>query len=325
MAGIIRVAAAALNQTPLDWDGNAERIRQAVSEARIKRVGVLCLPELCITGYGCEDAFLSLGTCRTAALQLERLVPDTQGMVVAFGLPILHREQLYNGAALAVDGQLVGIVGKQNLAGDGLHYEPRWFHPWPNNRVEAWDRDGMAVPLGDLLFDIHGVRLGFEICEDAWVLQRPGTELARGGVDLLLNPSASHFAFGKHAIREQLVCDGSRAFGAAYIYANLIGNEAGRSIYDGDCLIASEGRILAAGPRLGYRDVYLTTADIDLDAIRASRLRERHTQPDWEGGLAGNVSVNFAIPRNEVGTTSVPATTTPWEDSKYLKEEEFTR
>ena len=30
------------------------------------RVSVLCLPELCITGYGCEDAFFSPGLQRTA-------------------------------------------------------------------------------------------------------------------------------------------------------------------------------------------------------------------------------------------------------------------
>ena len=94
------------------------------------------------------------------------------------------------------------------------------------------------VPIGDLLFDCGGVRIGFEICRDAWVADRTGARLAQRGADILLNPSASHFAFAKQQIRERFVLEGSRAFCVSYAYANLLGNEAGRAIYDGGTLIA---------------------------------------------------------------------------------------
>src|SRR5205085_3149604 len=114
-------------------------------------------------------------------------------------------------------------------------------------------------------FDCGGVKIGFEICEDAWVANRPGAELAMAGVDLILNPSASHFAFGKIDIRRRFVLEGSRAFGVSYLYANLLGNEAGRAIYDGGALIAAGGRLIAAGPRFSFRDHVVTSAVIDLD------------------------------------------------------------
>jgi len=82
------------------------------------------------------------------------------------------------------------------------------------------------------VFDVGGVRIGFEICEDAWVANRPGVDLSLRGADILVNPSVSHFAFGKFAVRQRFVVEGSRAFGVAYLYANLMGNEAGRVIYD---------------------------------------------------------------------------------------------
>src|SRR5690606_9574383 len=127
-----------------------------------------------------------------------------------------------------------------------IHYEPRWFKPWPAGvRDEFHAPEGNHVPIGDLMFDIGGVKLGFEICEDAWVAERPGVRLAARGVDVILNPSASHFAFGKSAVRRRFVTEGSRAFGAAYIYSNLLGNEAGRVIYDGQLLIAGGGHLLA--------------------------------------------------------------------------------
>jgi hypothetical protein len=40
--------------------------------------------------------------------------------------------------------------------------------------------------------------------------------------------------------------EGSRAFGASYVYANLLGNESGRAIFDGEAMIASGGQLLAA-------------------------------------------------------------------------------
>ena len=43
---LIRVGAAGVNQTPLDWAGNHARILRAIELARASQVSVLCLPEL---------------------------------------------------------------------------------------------------------------------------------------------------------------------------------------------------------------------------------------------------------------------------------------
>ena len=126
---------------------------------------------------------------------------------------------------------------------------------------------GRELPFGDLYYDVGGARLGFEVCEDAWVADRPGTRLAKGGVDLILNPSASHFAFEKQEVRRRFVLEGSRAFGAGYLYANLLGNEAGRAIYDGGTLIAQNGRILVEGPRFSFKDFQHCSAVLDVDPL----------------------------------------------------------
>src|SRR2546423_1301532 len=192
---LIRVGAAVLNQTPLDWDGNADRIKGAIQAAREAGVSILCLPELCITGYGCEDA----------------LVAD-----------------------------------------------------------------------------------------------RPGADLASRGVDLILNPSASHFAFGKHEIRKRFVTEGSRAFNVGYIYANLLGNESGRAIYDGDAMIAQAGKLLATGPRFSYADWHVTHAVVDIDLIRMSRARTASYRPPIAPEGNETVAATFDFPsikpKREVAT-----------------------
>src|SRR5262245_11605657 len=93
---LIRVGAAVLNQTPLDWDGNAARIRGAIADAKRSDVSILCLPELCITGYGCEDAFQSTSVQEQAIRTLLDLLSETKDIVVSFGLPVMYNGTLFN-------------------------------------------------------------------------------------------------------------------------------------------------------------------------------------------------------------------------------------
>ena len=158
---LIRLGGSALNQTPLDWDGNRDRILAAIAAARKAGVAILCLPELCVSGYGCEDAFLSPGVQRMAWRTLSEIVPHTAGIAVALGLPVRFESGVYDAAAFIADGRLAGLVCKQHLAGDGIHYEPRWFRPWPRGRQATITVEGGEFPIGDLRFDCGGVRVGF--------------------------------------------------------------------------------------------------------------------------------------------------------------------
>ncbi|MBT4887081.1 MAG: NAD+ synthetase, partial [Planctomycetaceae bacterium] len=264
----IRLGAAALNQIPLDWDGNLSRIASACEEARHRQISILCCPELCISGYGCEDAFHASGVLVTAMEMLLELEQYSRGLVVAVGLPVQWAGGIYNGAALIADGQILGIAAKQHLAGDGLHYEPRWFRRWPSGQREVVSVAGRQVPFGDIRFNCGGVRIGFEICEDAWVADRPGARLATRGIDVILNPSASHFAFSKDDIRRRLVLEGARAFASAYVLANLLGNESGRIVYDGSTLIADPSGVISSGKRFSFADISIVDGDVDIDAIR---------------------------------------------------------
>ncbi len=276
----LKVSAACLNQIPMDWDGNFARICGAVEEARGAGVDVLCLPELAITGYGCEDMFLAPDVCIRAGEVLGRILELAPEMVIAVGLPWRHHNTVFNVAAVVCGGDVLGLYAKQNLAGDGVHYEPRWFSAWPVGEVAVTEICGVDVLIGDLLFDVGGVNLGLEICEDAWVADRPGSTISAYGVDVILNPSASHFAFGKQQIRERFVLEGSRAFGVAYVYANLLGNESGRVVFDGGAMIASCGELIASEKRFSFKDWSLTMAVVDVElsqtkqAASASRVVE---------------------------------------------------
>ncbi|MEQ9167740.1 MAG: NAD(+) synthase [Fulvivirga sp.] len=259
-----RVGGATLNQTPLDWKGNRKNILEAIKKAQKEKVEILCLPELAISGYGCEDNFLSDWIYRQALKSLLQIVPHCSDIIVVVGLPYKHNDINFNVACIIKDKTILGFYAKQNLALDGVHYEPRWFKKWPSEVIEQTEIDGTFYDIGDLIITHKDFTFGFEICEDAWRKIRPAIKLSQKGVDMILNPSASHFAFGKTIDRENLVVNSSSEFNCTYVYANLLGNEAGRMIYDGEILLAKKGKLIQRNDWLSFKNFNLVYSDIDI-------------------------------------------------------------
>lgn len=271
----LRIAGASINQTPMDWDGNVERLTSLIREAREHKVQVMCFPELCITGYNCEDTFSSVHTARRSLMALEQLIQETEGMTVVFGLPVYHRGSMWNCAAVVQNQKLLGINPKKLLAREGIHYESRWFRPWPFHRVDTISLLGQNVPFGDVTYQLGNLHLGIVICEEAWSAEGTASDAALSRCELVVNLSASHFALGKARVRETLVADASRAFQVHYLYTNLLGLEAGRSIYDGEIILGECGRISSRSERFQLSDGCLLIRDIDLDMARVSKLKSR--------------------------------------------------
>jgi NAD+ synthase (glutamine-hydrolysing) len=262
---MIKIGGATVNQIPFDWNNNTRNILEAIDEARRQQIRILCFPELCVTGYGCEDLFLSDWLAEHAWKEVIKIRDYTQDITICIGLPVRLEGITYNGSCVISNGKIIGITFKQNLARDGVHYEPRWFDPWVPYRTVELVLGGEKIQAGDLIYEIEGVKFGFEICEDGWRKNyRPGYRLMERGVNLIMNPSASHFAMGKSILRErEVVLDGSVSFNCVYLFTNLLGNEAGKMIYDGDIIIAQKGKLLAVNKRLSFRNYTILACSVD--------------------------------------------------------------
>ena len=318
---LLKVAAGVLNQTPLAWEHNKQNIIDAITEAQRQNVSLLCLPELCISGYGCEDAFYAQNTIDQSIASLLEIVEHTNDIAVAVGLPLRHNNRTYDVACLIVNKRILGFAVKQYLANNGVHYETRWFQPWQVGLRDEIKIGEFSYPFGDVVFDLSGIRIGFEICEDAWIANRPGRALYERGIDIILNPSASHFSFLKSQTRERFVVDASRSFGVSYIYTNMLGNEAGRIIFDGDAMVASNGELIVSGARLSYEDFVIVPAVVDVEATRLTQVQNR-------GNLAlalPNLRVSERFDWPEIEPVMQKAELEAWERGGYLQEEEFAR
>ena len=211
--------------------------------------------------------------------------------IVSLGLPIVVNNCIYNATAILHTGTSFNFILKKHLANDGNYYESRWFKSWDHNKLLSYKVDGVEHIVGDFIINAGGIKIGVEQCEESFIANRSESELSKNAVDIILNPSGSHFAFGKHQVRKNIVVDGSRAFGCSYIYSNLLGCN-GELIFDGDCFIAQSGDLLSVGKRFSYNDYELITSIIDIDKSRTHQLmngsfRQENTK------YISNIDFNF--------------------------------
>jgi NAD+ synthase (glutamine-hydrolysing) len=304
--GFLRVAAATPTLRVADCAYNAGQILDLMRQAEAEGVAILVFPELSLTGYTCADLFHQTPLQRGAVAALgELLRADAFSGVSLVGLPLVVDDQVFNCAAVLHRGRLLSVVPKSFLPNYKEFYEDRWFSP----AVAAHSREirlhGQTVPFGtNHLFaaaDVEGLTLGVEICEDLWVPIPPSSAQALAGATLLLNLSASNEVIGKAAYRRQLVANQSGRCLAAYVYAACGVHESTTDVvFGGHCLIAENGNLLAESKRF-QRQAALLVADVDLDRLRADRLRIKSF---GEGALMGSPVQAFGRILFELGSVA---------------------
>ena len=259
----IKIAGGTLNQTPIDWKSNFENIKNSINEAKINSVKILCLPELCISGYGCQDLFLNDWVVKKCFTILKKIIPLCSNILVVVGLPFKYQKTLYNACCIIKNSNIIGFALKSNLPNDGVHYESRWFKSWKLGKVDEIKIENKNYPIGTIRVEYNNdLDIGFEICRDAWDADRPAKYFRTKKNLLILNPIASHFSFGKYSFWKDLVIKSSKKFNCTYLSCNLLGNEAGKIIFDGHIIVANKGKLVGESKRFSFDDFSLYIVDV---------------------------------------------------------------
>lgn len=202
---------------------NAERIIAFIAEARDEYGAELVLfPELAISGYPPEDLLLRPGFLADCERALQRVAAATHGIVAVVGWPQSAGAVVYNAVSVLRDGAVADTYRKRELPNYAVFDERRYF---------GVDPDG-----GPCVFDVAGVPVGLVICEDLW-FPEPMADTARAGAELVVVPNASPYERGKHAQRDALLAERTRATGAAIAYLNVVGGQ-DALVFDGASVVA---------------------------------------------------------------------------------------
>lgn len=281
------LATSQLNQWSLDYDGNKDRIIEAIKTAKAAQATLVLTPELCIPGYGLLDHWLENDVYANSWDVVAEIIShqDCQDIIIDLGLPIQHRGCSYNARAIALNGEILAIRPKLDLCNDGNFREMRYFTPWPRGRVDDYalpdviqqlPRKQKRCRIGEVAFEALDGSFASETCEELWTPNSPHSLYSLAGIEIVLNSSGSHHELRKLNTRINLMLEATAKTGGVYMYSNQRGCDGDRLYYDGCSLIMNSGKVLAQGSQFSLRDVEVQTAMVDLDEIwswRTSRSR----------------------------------------------------
>lgn len=274
--GYVRVEVVTPDIKVADCIFNTEQICSRIDKAYDAQVSVIVFPEMCITGYTCNDLFLQDTLLSDAQKSLATITEYTKGknMLTIVGLPFEYCNKLYNVAAVIKDGVILGLVPKKYIPNYNEFYERRQFTEGFDKAVKVCVAGQQTYMGSRILFrcsDFEKLVVGVEICEDLWTPLPPSVSHAMNGATLIVNPSASNETVGKEDYRRSLVTGQSARLVCAYAYASSGDGESTQDIvFGGHDIIAENGTLLAETSLFANNSVI---NDIDFDRINSERRR----------------------------------------------------
>lgn len=275
--GFVRVGAIVPKLKVADVEFNCNEIIKQIEIASNNKIQIAVFPELCVTGYTCQDLFEQDTLLEYAEKALNKILDYTNKLdiICIIGMPIKSENQLFNTAVVIQKGKIFGIVPKTFIPNYGEFYEKRWFASSKNANKKEIEILGQRIPFGtDLLFkdkENNEICFGIEICEDIWAVEPPSNKLALLGANIIFNLSASNEVIGKKEYRRELVKMQSAKTISGYVYCSSGVNESTSDVvFSGESMIFENGSCLSNNERFDFESNMIFT-EIDTKKLANDR------------------------------------------------------
>ena len=249
-----RVGLGQINPTVGDFEGNVQKIVEAIERARALGCQLVAFPELAVPGYPPEDLLFKPAFIEANRKALDVVTRASRGLTVVVGF-VDKRDDIFNAAAILHDGACAGVYHKQYLPNYGVFDENRYFQA---------GTDAPVFAMGETTFAVN-------VCEDIWYPAGPTAVQALAGAELVVNINGSPYHAGKARFREQMVATRAADDLVCVAYVNMVGGQ-DELVFDGASLIVNEhGECVARGRQF---EEDLVVADLDLEAVFRARLHD---------------------------------------------------
>jgi len=289
-----RVGLGQINPTVGDFEGNVQKIVEAIERARALGCQLVAFPELAVPGYPPEDLLFKPAFIEANRKALDVVTRASRGLTVVVGF-VDKRDDIFNAAAILHDGACAGVYHKQYLPNYGVFDENRYFQAGTEAPVFA---------VGETVFAVN-------VCEDIWYPAGPTTAQALAGAELVVNVNGSPYHAGKARFREQMVATRAADDLVCVAYVNMVGGQ-DELVFDGASLIVNEhGQCVARGRQF---EEDFVVADLDLEAVFHARLHDpRRRKEKLRAGEAAPRIVLPALPAAAQVPPVEPPTVAPLE------------
>jgi NAD+ synthase (glutamine-hydrolysing) len=262
---MLKIAVAQINSRVGDLSGNAAKIIQAVRAAQQGGATLVLTPELALTGYPPEDLLLRPAFVSACERELRLLAESLRAfadMTVVVGHPRRREQHTFNAATVIRFGRVIGTYGKLELPNYAVFDEQRYFVP-----------DGAPC-----LFDLDGIRVGVNICEDVWAARAPAMAKA-SGAQVLLALNASPFHLDKLNDRLDVVRQNVSRIGLPIVFCNLVGGQ-DELVFDGASFaLDHEGNLIAQAKQFAEDLLFVDIAAPGTSQVSGGRMEPTLSLP----------------------------------------------
>jgi NAD+ synthase (glutamine-hydrolysing) len=235
----MKIAIAQLNYHIGHFEGNLQKMLDAVEQARQMGADLVLFGELAVCGYPPRD-FLEF---EDFIVQCEASIASLQAASVGIGIvvgapsrnPVLAGKDLYNSAYFLYEGAILGVQHKTLLPTYDIFDEYRYFEPASRYEVVHFKGKKMALTICEDIWNVGNENPLYTVCPlDEMIDQQP---------EVILNLSASPFSYQQAEIRLATVRANVERYKLPLFYANQVGAQTD-IVFDGGSLVMSpDGRL----------------------------------------------------------------------------------
>ncbi|MEK7307869.1 MAG: NAD+ synthase, partial [Nitrospirota bacterium] len=258
----IRIALAQINPIVGDLLGNARKIVSCIKKANTLKAEIIVFPELAITGYPPEDLLLKPQFVKDNIDALDKVRAASKNITTIVGFVDSNKgsnesvPKLFNAAAVISNSRLIDVYHKKHLPNYGVFDEYRYFTPGREYHI----------------YELNGINIGVNICEDIWHEKGPTKVQALLGADIIININASPYHMGKASFRENLVSTRASECKSVIVYVNMIGGQ-DELVFDGGSFVADRhGRIIV---KAGQFNDELVPVDIEIAGTKTDSKKNK--------------------------------------------------
>ena len=230
----MKIAVAQLNFHIGNFEGNTNKMIEAINSSKALGADMVCFSELATCGYPPRDFLEFDDFIHLAEESIEKLADHARDIAIVVGSPrinpVIEGKDHLNSVYFLYEGEVKFIQDKTLLPTYDIFDEYRYFEPASKHGVVAFKGKKIALTVCEDIWNIGNENPLYTIC--------PMDEMMPYNPDFMINVSASPFSYGQAKTRERILKANTERYKIPMFYINHVGAQT-ELIFDGGSIVMS--------------------------------------------------------------------------------------
>jgi len=230
----MKIAVAQINYHIGNFEGNTQKMLDAIKKAEEEKADIICFSELATCGYPPRDFLEFDDFIKLSEVAIKTLEAASHQVAIVVGAPtrnpVPEGKDLYNSVYFIHEGKTQFVQHKALLPTYDVFDEYRYFEPASTFDVVTFKGKKIALTVCEDIWNIGNENPLYTIC--------PLDEMIKLKPDFIINASASPFTYQHAEARLDIVRENVKRYHIPMFYVNHVGAQT-EMIFDGGSIVMS--------------------------------------------------------------------------------------